>query len=108
MMGSDRPFEPFIGNEQFSAIEGADFYIGQVRSSLALRPGIDVSGLEPAERHAEYARSDARVLKKMQHLVAICIGSANLEPLSWRRLGAPSRQGVPTCPAAAIGRCFAM
>jgi hypothetical protein len=28
----------------------------------------------------------------MQRLVAICIGAANLEPLSWWALGAPGRQ----------------
>ena len=65
MMGSDRPFEPFIGNLLFSAIEGADFHIGQGRSSLALRLGIDVGGLEPVELHAEYVRADARDLKKI-------------------------------------------
>jgi hypothetical protein len=69
MMGSDRTFEPFIGNLLFSAIEGADLDIGQVRSSLVLHLGIDDGGLEPAERHAEYVRAeyvrpDAGDLKK--------------------------------------------
>jgi hypothetical protein len=42
MMGSDRIFEPFIGNLLFSTIEGADFNIGQVHLSLVLRHAIDV------------------------------------------------------------------
>jgi hypothetical protein len=64
MMGSDCTFEPFIGNLPFSTIEGADLDIGQVRSSLVLRHGTDVGGLEPAKRHAEYVHGDARDLKK--------------------------------------------